>query len=135
MPAPKAFIDSNVLIYLLSANVNKANQAEAVVRAGGRISVQVLNEIANVALRKLGMPWTEINEVLALIRSICPVEPLAIETHDRGKLVSERYGLSMYDAMVVAAALLAGCETLYSEDMQDDLLIERQLRICNPFTV
>jgi predicted nucleic acid-binding protein len=135
MPAPKAFIDSNVLIYLLSANVNKANQAEAVVRAGGRISVQVLNEIANVALRKLGMPWTEINEVLALIRSICPVEPLAIETHDRGKLVSERYGLSVYDAMIVAAALLAGCETLYSEDMQDDLLIERQLRICNPFTV
>jgi len=113
MPAPKAFIDSNVLIYLLSANVNKANQAEAVVRAGGRISVQVLNEIANVALRKLGMPWTEINEVLALIRSICPLEPLAIETHDRGKLVSERYGLSMYDTMVVAAALLAGCETLY----------------------
>jgi len=135
MPAPKAFIDSNVLIYLLSANVNKANQAEAVVRAGGRISVQVLNEIANVALRKLGMPWTEINEVLALIRSICPLEPLAIETHDRGKLVSERYGLSVYDAMIVAAALLAGCETLYSEDMQDDLLIERQLRICNPFTV
>lgn len=135
MPAPKAFIDSNVLLYLLSANVNKANQAEAVVRAGGRISVQVLNEIANVALRKLGMPWTEINEVLALIRSICPVEPLAIETHDRGKLVSERYGLSVYDAMIVAAALLAGCETLYSEDMQDDLLIERQLRICNPFTV
>jgi predicted nucleic acid-binding protein len=135
MPAPKAFIDSNVLIYLLSANVNKANQAGAVVRAGGRISVQVLNEIANVALRKLGMPWTEINEVLALIRSICPVEPLAIETHDRGKLVSERYGLSVYDAMIVAAALLAGCETLYSEDMQDDLLIERQLRICNPFTV
>ena len=135
MPAPRAFIDSNVLIYLLSANVNKANQAEAVVRAGGRISVQVLNEIANVALRKLGMPWTEINEVLALIRSICPVEPLTIETHDRGKLVSERYGLSVYDAMIVAAALLAGCETLYSEDMQDGLLIERQLRICNPFTV
>lgn len=133
MSVPKVFIDSNILIYLLSANVNKANQAEAVVRAGGRISVQVLNEIANVALRKLGMPWSEINEVLALIQSICPAEPLTIETHDQGKFISERYGLSVYDAMIVAAALLAGCETLYSEDMQDGLFVERQLRICNPF--
>jgi predicted nucleic acid-binding protein len=133
MPVPNVFIDSNILIYLLSANVRKANQAETVVRAGGRISVQVLNEIANVALRKLAMPWAEINEVLALIRSMCPAEPLTIETHDRGRLVSERYGLSVYDAMIVAAALLADCETLYSEDMQDGLLVERQLRICNPF--
>ncbi|GAB1718271.1 MAG: PilT protein-like protein [Nitrosospira sp.] len=133
MSVPKVFIDSNILIYLLSANASKANQAEAVVRAGGRISVQVLNEIANVALRKLGMPWTEINEVLTLIRSICPAEPLTIETHDQGRFISERYGLSVYDAMIVAAALLAGCETLYSEDMQDGLFVERQLRICNPF--
>jgi predicted nucleic acid-binding protein len=95
--------------------------------------VQVLNEIANVALRKLGMPWREINEVLALIQSICPAEPLTIETHDQGRFISERYGLSVYDAMIVAAALLAGCETLYSEDMQDGLFVERQLRICNPF--
>jgi predicted nucleic acid-binding protein len=93
----------------------------------------VLNEIANVALRKLAMPWAEINEVLALIRSMRPAEPLTIETHDRGRLVSERYGLSVYDAMIVAAALLADCETLYSEDMQDGLLVECQLRICNPF--
>ncbi|MBN9123147.1 MAG: VapC toxin family PIN domain ribonuclease [Nitrosospira sp. 56-18] len=133
MSVPKVFIDSNILIYLLSANASKANQAEAVVRAGGRISVQVLNEIANVALRKLGMPWREINEVLALIQSICPAEPLTIETHDQGRFISERYGLSVYDAMIVAAALLAGCETLYSEDMQDGLFVERQLRICNPF--
>ena len=102
-------------------------------RAGGLISVQVLNEITNVARRKLAMSWVEINEVLALIRSICPTEPLTIETHDRGRLVAERYGLSVYDAMIVAAALLAGCKTLYSEDMQDGLLIDHQLHICNPF--
>jgi predicted nucleic acid-binding protein len=134
MPAPKAFIDSNILLYLLSADADKANQAEEIVRAGGLISVQVLNEITNVARRKLAMSWVEINEVLALIRSICPTEPLTIETHDRGRLVAERYGLSVYDAMIVAAALLAGCKTLYSEDMQDGLLIDYQLHICNPFT-
>jgi predicted nucleic acid-binding protein len=41
--------------------------------------------------------------------------------------------LSVYGAMIVAAALLAGCETLHSEDMQDGLLIDNQLRIRNPF--
>lgn len=134
MPAAKAFIDSNVLLYLLSADADKANRAEAIARAGGLISVQVLNEIANVARRKLAMSWMEINEVLTLIRSICPTEPLTIEIHDRGRLVAERYGLNVYDAMIVAAALFTGCETLYSEDMQHGLLIDRQLRICNPFT-
>lgn len=135
MPESKAFIDTNILLYLLSADTDKADRAEKIVRAGGLISVQVLNEMANVARRKLAMSWMEINEMLTLIRSICPTEPLTIETHDRGRFVAERYGLSVYDAMIVAAALLGGCETLYSEDMQDGLLIDNQLRICNPFTI
>jgi predicted nucleic acid-binding protein len=135
MPDPKVFIDTNILLYLLSADHDKADRAELIVQAGGLISVQVLNEMANIALRKLAMSWREINEVLSLIRSLCPTVPLTIETHDRGRLVVERYGLSVYDAMIVAAALLGGCETLYSEDMQNGLLIDQQLRICNPFTV
>jgi predicted nucleic acid-binding protein len=130
---PKVFIDTNILLYLLSANNDKADRAEIIVQAGGLISVQVLNEIANVARRKLAMSWMEINEVLALIRSVCPTAPLTIETHDRGRLVAERYGLSVYDAMIVAAALIGGCETLYSEDMHNGLMIDHQLRICNPF--
>jgi predicted nucleic acid-binding protein len=133
MPASKAFIDTNILLYLLSADADKADRAELIVRKGGLISVQVLNEMTNVARRKLAMPWREINEVLALIRSVCPVESLTIDTHDRGRRVAERYRLSVYDAMIVAAALLAGCETLHSEDMQDGLLIDNQLRIRNPF--
>ncbi|MFZ0134755.1 MAG: PIN domain-containing protein [Desulfobacterales bacterium] len=134
MPAPEVFIDTNVLLYLLSADTEKADRAEAILRAGGFISVQVLNEVANVARRKLAMSWMEINEVLMLIRSICTVEPLSVDTHDRGRLVAERYGLSVYDAMIVAAALIGGCKTLYSEDMQDGLVIDRQLSIRNPFT-
>ena len=133
MPDPKAFIDTNILLYLLSSDTEKADRAENILSAGGVISVQVLNEIANVALRKLAMSWTEINEVLMLIRAVCPTEPLTVETHDRGRLVAERYELSVYDSMIVAAALLAGCETLYSEDMQDGLQIDKKLRICNPF--
>ena len=135
MPEIKAFIDTNILLYLLSEDSNKANRAETIVRAAGTISVQVLNELANVTHRKLAMSWMEINEFLSLIRSLCSIEPLTIETHDMGKLIAERYKLSVYDAMIVAAAILGGCETLYSEDMQDGLLVDNQLRICNPFTI
>jgi predicted nucleic acid-binding protein len=133
MPAAKAFIDTGVLLHLLSADAAKADRAEATVRAGGRISVQVLNEIANVARRKLAMPWAQLDEVLTLIQSLCGVEPLTVEMHERGRLMAQRYGLSVYDAMIVGAALVSGCETLYSEDMQDGLLVDQQLRICNPF--
>jgi predicted nucleic acid-binding protein len=133
MPAAKAFIDSNVILYLLSKDAKKADTAEAVLRAGGTISVQVLNEIANVARRKIGMSWAETDQFLASIRSLCPVESLTVETHDRGRDVAERYGLSVYDSMIVAAALLAGCTILYSEDMQDGLVADKQLRVANPF--
>ena len=133
MPANKSFIDTNVLIYLLSADSAKADRAEEVILKGGIISVQVLNELTNLALRKLGMPWPEINDVLSLIRCVCPVEPLTVETHDCGIHVAERYKLGVYDSMIVAAALISGCKTLYSEDMHDGLLIDDQVHVCNPF--
>ena len=133
MAAAKVFIDSNVILYLLSKNAKKADAAEAVLRAGGVISVQVLNEITNVALRKIGMSWAETNQFLASVRSLCAVESITVETHDRGRDVAERYGLSLYDAMIVAAALLAGCTVLYSEDMQHGLVVDKQLRVANPF--
>ncbi|MDR3220591.1 MAG: PIN domain-containing protein [Candidatus Accumulibacter sp.] len=128
----KTFADTNVLLYLLSADANKADRAEAVMQSS-RISVQVLNEIIHVMRRKFNRPWPEIHQFLALIRAICPVEPLTVETHDKGRQIAERYGLSTYDAMIVAAALLSGCETLYSEDMQAGLLLDGQLRLSNPF--
>jgi predicted nucleic acid-binding protein len=58
---------------------------------------------------------------------------LKIETHERGILIAERYKLNVYDAMIVAAGLLGGCEILYSEDIQDGQVLDNQLRICNPF--
>lgn len=127
------FIDTNILLYLLSANKEKAEKAEAILRSGGRISGQVLNETANVARRKLSMSWPDVKELLTLIRSLCPVDSLTIETHSRGMAIAERYQLSIYDAMIVAAALLSGCHTLYSEDMQHGLLVDQQMRIRNPF--
>ena len=133
MSAADVFFDTNVVLYLLSGDAAKADRAEELLAIGGSISVQVLNEFASVALRKLRMSWAEIREVLAQVRAVCPVETMSLATHDRAVVVAERYGLSMYDALIVAAALLVGCKTLYSEDMQDGQVIERQLTICNPF--
>lgn len=73
--------------------------------------------------------------MLTPIRSMCRVVPLTVEAHDWRMAVAARHGLSVYDAMIVAAALLGGCKTLYSEDIRDGLLIESELRVLNPFTV
>lgn len=133
MSAAKAFVDSNIVLYLLSADAAKAERAEAVVAANAMVSVQVLNEIANVLRRKAGMAWSEVREAIGLVRSLCETAPLTAETHDEGCRIAERYGLSVYDAMIVASALIAGCNTLYSEDLQDGLIVDRRLRIRNPF--
>lgn len=133
MSVAEQFFDTNVLLYLLSSNDARADKAEELISQGGHISVQVLNEFASVATRKLKMTHTELREVLAPIRTVCEVSPLTEETHDLGLRLSERYQLSIYDAMIAASALMVGCKTLLSEDMQDGQIIDRKLRIRNPF--
>jgi predicted nucleic acid-binding protein len=130
---PASFFDSNVLVYLASGDGAKADRAEAVVAAGGAISVQVLNELTNVARRRMQMPWADIRAFLGLVRGVLTVHPLSLETHDTGLALAERYGLSTWDAMIAASALGAGCDTLWSEDMQDGMALEGALRIVNPF--
>ncbi|SDZ87697.1 PIN domain-containing protein [Rubrimonas cliftonensis] len=126
------FADTNVVLYLLDDGP-KADRAEAILGQGPRISVQVLNEALVNCRRKAGLSWEETGAFLAGVRALCAVEDLTPRTHDVGRALAERYGLSVYDAMIVAAALLAGCATLWSEDMQDGLLVEGRLRIANPF--
>jgi predicted nucleic acid-binding protein len=130
---PGDFFDTNVLVYIASSRTPKADRAERLVRDGGIISVQVLNEIANVALRKMRLSWPEVRAFLSLIRGLLPVEPITTATHETGLRLAERYRLSLYDAMVAASALLAGCDRLWSEDMQSGLIIDGRLRISNPF--
>jgi len=127
------FFDTNVLIYLLSADAKKADRAEALVRQGGAISVQVLNEAANVARRKMAMDWRETRQFLASLRALLAVVPLTAETHALGLDLAERYKLSIYDAMIAAAATLAGCARLWSQDLQDGMKIGERLRVADPF--
>ena len=131
MPADKVFFDTNVLLYLLSADA-KADKTEALLAVGGVVSVQVLNEFASVAFRKLKMTWPEIREILATIQEICEVIPLTVEIHEAGFAIAERYGFSLYDSLILAAAAQAKCHTLYSEDMQDGQVLQDVI-VRNPF--
>jgi predicted nucleic acid-binding protein len=126
------FADTNVILYLLDDGP-KADRAESVLAKAPRISVQVLNETLVNCRRKAGLSWEETGAFLASLQSLCPVEDLTTQTHEVGRALAERYSLSIYDAMIVASALTSGCTTLWSEDMQDGLLVEGQLRIVNPF--
>jgi len=131
--AGRVFFDSNVIIYALSKVGDKSPRAKDLVQRGGVISVQVLNEVANISAKKLSKTWQEIHIAIELIRSFCQVMPLTVKTHDTGRYIAERYKLSLYDAMIVASAFLADCETLYSEDMQNGMLINDKITIVNPF--
>lgn len=133
MSATEDFIDTNVLLYLLSSDAEKANRAEAVIEGGATISVQVLNEFASVAARKLKMTIPEIREILDTLRNLCAVEPLTEATHVTGLDLADHHSLSIYDAMIVSAAMLAGCKRLWSEDMQHGYQINQSLIIQNPF--
>jgi predicted nucleic acid-binding protein len=130
---PGSFFDTNVLIYLASSDSAKADRAETIISNGGNISVQVLNEITNVARRKMRLSWHDTHAFLSMIRGLLLVSPLTIEIHDNGLAIAERYNLSIYDAMIVAAALQAECGVLWSEDMQDGMMIDKKLHVVNPF--
>jgi predicted nucleic acid-binding protein len=130
----RAFFDTNVLVYVVGQKDERTETAEALLAAGGTISVQVLNELANVSRKKLRMSWEEIDEALAAVRVLCPSAlPLTIDTHDAGRRIAAKYGYSMFDGLIAATALEAECDTLYSEDLQDGQVIEGRLTIRNPF--
>ena len=130
-----AFLDSDILVYAALQPDWRSETAREVLAAGGVISVQVLNEFANVAGRKLRRPWPEmIRQALADLRLLCPPPlPLTAATHEAALAMAVRHGFSFYDALIVALALEAGCTTLLSEDMRDNLVIGERLTPRNPF--
>ena len=106
----RPFLDTNVLLYLVASDVTKAEVAEGLLEAGGTISVQVLNEFASAATRKL-----------------------TTDTHDLGLAYMDRFGYSVYDCMILAAATLANCSLVLTEDMQSGQKVTGTLAIRNPF--
>ena len=133
MSGVDSFFDTSVLIYLLSEDPEKPDRVEELLAENGLISVQVLNEFTTVSRRKFGLSSLECREILGTVRAVCETHPLTVESHDLGVEISERYGFSVYDSMIVASALLAGCRTLYSEDLQHRQVIDGNLTVINPF--
>ena len=130
----KPFLDTNVVLYAFRQDDARSQRAEILLAAGGALSVQVLNEFVNVARRKLNKSWKEVRRALGILRVFCPdPAPVTIETHDRAVQIAERYGYSIFDSLIVAAALERQCKTLYSEDLHAGQVIEGRLRVKNPF--
>lgn len=128
-----AFLDSNILVYAFGADVRSA-VAYGLVEDGGVISAQSLNEMANVLRRKYRWTWNEVRRATRDVIVNCPtIVMLDVELHHLGLRLAERYTLSVYDGMIAAAAVVAGCDTLYSEDMHHGLVIDGRVRIVNPF--
>jgi predicted nucleic acid-binding protein len=128
-----AFFDTNVLVYLMEVDQRKAARSLELTRTGGVVSVQVLDEIASVTGRKHRMSWPEINLFLQGVRQSLKVVSADITTHELGLELAERYRYSVYDSMLLAAALQAGCTTFWSEDLHNGQVIEGRLTIRNPF--
>ncbi|MFZ0523354.1 MAG: PIN domain-containing protein [Candidatus Acidiferrales bacterium] len=130
----KAFFDTNVLIYAVAKDDPRSARAEELLDAGGILSVQILNEFVSVARRKIQMSWHDVTEALDAFQVLCPSPlPITVETHQAALKIAQKHGYNIYDALVVAAALAAGCETLYSEDFSDGQKVEGHLTIRNPF--
>jgi len=130
----KPFLDTNIIVYAFSSNDARNVRAEALLEAGGVISVQVLNEFVNVSRRKQGRGWDEVDDALAVLKILLdPPHPLTAELHESAVKIARDRGFSIYDSLIVAAALRADCSILYSEDFQHGQMIE-QLTIRNPFT-
>jgi predicted nucleic acid-binding protein len=133
MRGDRIFLDTNVLIYAYSDAGSRTKIAEELLTRGGIVSIQVLNEFVSVARRKIRMPWERIIEALRSIRAFCSAPlPVTLEIHERALGIARRYGYDIYDALIVAAALEASCDIVYTEDLHDGQVIEG-LTIRNPF--
>jgi predicted nucleic acid-binding protein len=132
-PGRRVFYDSNVILYGVSTDAERVLRVRDLLALRGTVSVQVLNELANVGRRKMAMSWDEIDEMIRPLRSSLEIVPVTETTHELGVKLARRHRLAVYDGMIVAAALLADCDVLYSEDLHSGLLVDGRLRIVNPF--
>ncbi|HTA50834.1 MAG TPA: PIN domain-containing protein [Verrucomicrobiae bacterium] len=129
-----AFFDTNIFVYAVVQDDPRSDKAEELIAEGGTVSVQVLNEFADVVRRKAKMPWDKVRFAIQNIKALCPDPlPLTVDIHNEALTIAEKYGYRVYDALIVASALKARCTILYSEDMRDGQVIDHRLTIRNPF--
>ena len=134
MTSSRAAVDTNVLVHLYDdVNAAKRTRAEEVLAARPVISPQVVSEYLNVTRRLLRLPKADLMHRCSAVFMRCEISPLGHSTILLGQQLLHRYDFQLFDALVVAGALEARCDVLYSADFQHNQLIEGRLRIFNPF--
>ncbi len=134
----KVLLDTNILVYALAARSEstadrRTQIAEELLAEGGVVSVQILSEFFDVAMRKLKLGLEDLDRSLQAVSVLCGrAVSISADTHATAVKLSTRYGFRIYDSLVVASALESGCTTLYTEDLQDQQQIDG-LSIENPF--
>lgn len=129
----RSFVDSNIVLYVIGRDAGKAVVARELIAARPILSTQVINECISVCLRKLGFTREQAYTFGRALMDRSDVRSVDESTLDRAAELAVRYQLSHWDALIVAAAILAGCETLYSEDLQHGQVFEQRLTVKNPF--
>ena len=126
-------IDTNILVYLEGNDISKRKIAEVLLSYDPVIPTQVISEFINVIRRLRKIPkYQLIDEVSALFRH-CSIAQLKQSTLDLAKTLIDRYDFQIFDSIIIASALEANCNILYSEDMQHNMIVYQQLKIINPF--
>ncbi len=132
MSRTDVFFDSNVILYLAGSDFEKADRSDELMRLGGVVSVQVLNEIVRVTRSKFKLDWRHVDLLLSGVRRACRIEPVIVETHELALKLARRHQIHIFDANILAAAVLAGCKVLYSEDMHNGLVVDG-VTVTNPY--
>ena len=135
-PGTASLVDSNVWLYAFidQNEPQKLARARQLIRQSEPVvSTQILNEVCYNLMRKAGFSGPRIGRVIRSFYARYVVVPVGKDTMLDAVSLRNRYSFSFWDSLVVAAALQANCSILYSEDMQDGLLVEARLRIINPF--
>lgn len=134
------FIDSNIWLYRFIVNCSdpsafpKQQIATNITNQGNLIiSTQVINEVCSNLIRKAGFDNSQIQNLLEELAQGCEILPVSLETLQYAVKLRDRYLLSFWDSFIVASAVLGDASILYSEDMQDGLIINNSLQFINPF--
>ncbi len=130
-----AFADTNIAVYALDVDTQKRQKALAILKASPIISTQVVNEFLSVTMRKKVLTRPDANHLARILMRRCEVVPVSKETVERAIELGERHQISHWDSLIIASALLANCETLYTEDLHDGQIFDDQLKVVNPFKI
>ncbi len=129
----KIAIDTNILLYALDDFYPEKQNISIQIIAKPVFCSQSLSEFTNVCLRRWKFPKAKVAELIKTYLQQCQYIPVTDSMLLNATKIMTKYDLQLFDAIIIASALESGCSILYSEDMNDGQIIEKNLKIINPF--